>query len=165
MTAVPNWTIRAEPIGNPEITEVMREYIHELGRRVLGRDATATELSQALDSDSHRGLAPPHGEFLVARSHSGEFLGCVGVRLLPEATAAEIKRMFVHPAGRGAGLGRGLLLAAEQSARSLGATRAICETNTALAEARGLYVKNGYVETEPYEGDGKAEHWYAKDLD
>ncbi|MFF1258776.1 hypothetical protein OG813_08515 [Streptomyces sp. NBC_00081] len=42
--------------------------------------------------------------------------------------------MYVRPAGRGAGLGRGLLLAVEESATRLGAARIVCETNTQPTE-------------------------------
>ncbi|MEK0097692.1 hypothetical protein WDA79_04085 [Streptomyces sp. A475] len=61
-------------------------------------------------------------------------------------------------------MGRGLLLAVEQSARRLGAARIVCETNTQLTEARALYTRHGYEETGPYEGHGKADHWYVKVL-
>ncbi|MEW2623256.1 GNAT family N-acetyltransferase [Streptomyces sp. NPDC048106] len=77
---------------------------------------------------------------------------------------AELKRMYVRPAGRGTGLGRGLLLAVEEAARRLGAVRIVCESNTQLTVARALYTRNGYEETQPYEGHGRADHWYAKAL-
>ncbi|MEK0099785.1 GNAT family N-acetyltransferase [Streptomyces sp. A475] len=97
-----------------------------MGRRVLGRPGTEAELRAVLDEDPHHVLTPPDGEFLVARSGGGEFLGCAGLRLLrgtPET--AELKRLYVRPAGRGAGLGRGLLLAVEQCAMRLGAVRRV----------------------------------------
>ncbi|MFD9944888.1 GNAT family N-acetyltransferase [Nonomuraea sp. NPDC059022] len=50
---------------------------------------------------------PTTGVFLVARDEDGDLLGCAGVRLLPDLPGtAELKRMFVRPAGRGTGLGR-----------------------------------------------------------
>jgi GNAT superfamily N-acetyltransferase len=137
-----------------------------MGQRVLGRPATEDELRAALAKDPHQDLRPPDGEFLVARSDGREFLGCVGLRLLagtPET--AEIKRMYVLPAGRGSGLGRGLLLAVEAAATRLGAVRIVCETNSQLTAARARYTRNGYVETTPYEGHGGADHWYAKPLE
>ncbi|MBO1330909.1 GNAT family N-acetyltransferase [Streptomyces sp. VRA16 Mangrove soil] len=163
---MPTWTIKAEPVLGPGVDEVMREYFTEMGLRVLGRPGTEAELQAVLVEDPHHALSPPDGEFLVARGDGGEFLGCAGLRLLAGAPeTAELKRMFVRPAGRGAGLGRGLLLAVEQSARRLGATRIVCETNTQLTAARALYTRHGYEETGPYEGHGKADHWYAKALD
>ncbi|WP_329580203.1 GNAT family N-acetyltransferase [Streptomyces sp. NBC_01361] len=162
---MPTWTIKAEPVIGVSVDEVMREYFTEMGRRVLGRSGTEAELQAVLVEDPHHVLSPPDGEFLVARGDEGEFLGCAGLRLLRGAPeTAELKRMFVRPAGRGAGLGRGLLLAVEQSARRLGAARIVCETNTQLTEARALYTRHGYEETGPYEGHGKADHWYVKVL-
>ncbi|MBI0317932.1 MULTISPECIES: GNAT family N-acetyltransferase [Streptomyces violaceusniger group] len=162
---MPTWTIKPEPITGAAVDEVMRQYFTEMGRRVLGRSATEAELRAALAKDPHQDLSPPDGEFLVARSDAGEFLGCVGVRLLGGSPkTAELKRMYVDLSGRGAGLGRGLLLAVEEAARRLGAARIVCETNTQLTEARALYTRHGYEETTPYEGHGSADHWYAKVL-
>lgn len=165
MACMPTWTIKNEPVTGTGVDEVMREYFTEMGRRVLGGSATEAELRAVLAEDPHQALGPPDGEFLVARSGEGEFLGCAGLRLLRgDPESAELKRMYVRPAGRGAGLGRGLLLAVEESAKRLGAARIVCETNTQLTEARALYTKHGYEETAPYEGHGKADHWYAKVL-
>jgi GNAT superfamily N-acetyltransferase len=162
---MPTWTIKPEPVIGAAVDEVMRQYFMEMGRRVRGRSATEAELRTVLAKDPHHDLSPPDGEFLVARSDRGEFLGCAGLRLLGGTPKiAELKRMYVRPAGRGAGLGRGLLLAVEESARRLGATRIVCETNTQLTEARALYTRYGYEETLPYEGHGRADHWYAKAL-
>ena len=160
-----NWTIAPEPVTGPEVDAVMREYFIEMGRSVFGRTTTEAELEGVLIEDPHDSLTPPKGEFLVARNRDREFLGCAGVHLLGEdGVTAELKRMYVRPAGRGAGLGRGLLSAAEEAAKRLGAQRIVCETNSQLVDARALYAKSGYVETAPYEGHGKADHWFAKDL-
>ncbi|HWM40347.1 MAG TPA: GNAT family N-acetyltransferase [Streptomyces sp.] len=159
------WTIEPEPVTGDGVEDAIWEYFTEIGRRVLGRSATHEELRKALDDDPHSDLSPPHGVFLAARSGDGELLGYAGVRLLAGlAATAELKRMYVRPVGRGAGLGRGLLEAAEASARELGATRIVLETNHVLAEARRLYAAHGYEETVPYNDHGAAEHWYAKAL-
>lgn len=165
MIRMATWTINAEPVTAAGVDEVIAEYFTEMGLRVLGRPATDGELQGVLDEDPHDDLSPPHGEFLVARDGEGELLGYAGVRLLSGLPAtAELKRMYVRPAGRGAGLGHGLLLAVEASAQKLGAARIVCETNTELTEARALYASHGYEETAPYDGHGKAEHWFAKAL-
>ncbi|MFI6941927.1 GNAT family N-acetyltransferase [Streptomyces sp. NPDC050418] len=162
---MPVWTIRPEHVTGPEIDGVMWEYFAEIAQRVMGRPAVEAELRWAMGRDPHDDLAPPTGQFLVARRASGELLGCAGVRLLPLVPGTtELKRMFVRDAGRGTGLGRGLLAAAEEAGRELGATRMVCETNSPLTEARALYATSGYEETAPYEGHGRADHWFAKDL-
>ncbi len=165
MGCMPTWTIGTASVLDTGVDEVMREYFSEMGRRVLGRSVTSEELRAVLAKDPHRDLSPPGGAFLIARSEEGEFLGCAGVRLMRgTAGTAELKRMYVRAAGRGAGVGRGLLLAAEETATRLGAVRIVCETNTQLIAARTLYSKHGYQETEPYEGHGRADHWFAKSL-
>lgn len=165
MARMATWTIEAEPVTGAGVDEVMWEYFTEIGRRVLTRPATEAELRAALTEDPHQDLVPPDGVFLVARDGAGGFLGCAGVRLLVDTPGtAELKRLYVRAAGRGAGLGRGLLQAVETSAKALGASRIVCETNTALTEARALYARHGYAEIPPYEGHGAADHWYAKDL-
>lgn len=162
---MPTWSIKPEPVIGAAVEEVMRQYFTEMARRVLGRPVTEAELRTVLAGNPHHHLSPPGGEFLVARGDMGEFLGCAGLRLLGGSPGtAELKRMYVRPAGRGRGLARGLLLAVEESARRLGAARIVCETNTELTEARALYTRYGYEETAPYEGHGRADHWYAKTL-
>jgi GNAT superfamily N-acetyltransferase len=159
------WTIRPEPVSGAEVGDAIREFFAEAGRRLLGREATDAEVRAALAKDPHDSLCPPDGVFLSARDAHGTLAGYVGVRLLPDLPAtAELKRLYVRPAGRGAGLGRELLVAAEDAARELGAITMVLETNSDLTEARAMYAKHGYRETEPYPGHGAAEHWYAKDL-
>jgi GNAT superfamily N-acetyltransferase len=165
MLLMPEWTIEPGSVADNGIEEAIWEYATEVSRRVWGRPVTEAELRRAIDSDPHSDLKPPHGMFLVARAGNGELLGYVGVRLLVDtSTTAEIKRMYVRPAGRGMGLGRGLLLAAEASARGLGAVRMVLETNTQLTEARAMYERYGYTETAPYHEPAAAEHWYVKEL-
>lgn len=161
-----SWTIRPEPVDGDGVDETIWEYFFEIGQQVLGRTPTGEEVMKALERDPHSELRPPNGEFLVARSSEGEVLGCAGVRLLADVPgAAELKRMYVRPVGRGAGLGRELLFAAEASARELGASRVVLETNHVLEGARRLYAAHGYEETAPYNDGRSAERWYAKVLE
>lgn len=159
------WTIKPEPVTGTDIDEVIWQYFAEAARRVLGRPATETQLQRARENDPHSDLTPPYGVFLVARDNDGKLHGCTGVRLLSDPPAtAELKRMYVRPASRGAGLGRELLLAAEAAARAWGAMRIILETKTELTEAQTLYTQHGYQETTPQGHHGNAARWYAKPL-
>lgn len=106
---------------------------------------------------------PPNGVFLVVEPG----IGCGGVRRVdsPEGSVRfEIKHLWVQPTARGAGLGRELLRELESRARSFGATELVLDTNASLEAAGGLYRAEGFVETEPYNDNPNATHWYRKQL-
>jgi GNAT superfamily N-acetyltransferase len=108
-------------------------------------------------------FTPPQGRFLVVRRDDGTASGCGAVRLLDPATA-EIKRMWLHPSMRGRGAGWALLMALESAAVDLGASRGVLDTNATLTTAIALYRAAGWVEVAPYNDNGDATHWFAKDL-
>jgi GNAT superfamily N-acetyltransferase len=69
---------------------------------------------------------------------------------------AEVRRMYVVPEHRGAGLSRRMLGALEGEARSLGYRRVRLETGIHQHEALGLYRSAGFEEIPrygPYEDD------------
>jgi GNAT superfamily N-acetyltransferase len=109
-------------------------------------------------------LSPPRGRFLVVRVDDGVAVACGGVKLLDRRTA-EVKRMWVHPAHRGRGLGRMLLAALEAAARELGAGEGRLDTNGLLGPALSLYASAGWREVPPYNDNEYATHWFAKPLD
>ena len=92
--------------------------------------------------------APPAGTLLLARSDD-EVLGCVGVRALDAATA-EMKRLYVRPAGRGTGLGRTLAEAAIRFATCSGYERMRLDTLPQMQRAQELYRELGFVPIEAY---------------
>lgn len=105
-------------------------------------------------------LAPPLGAWLVGW-RGEEAVACGGVRLLsPEV--CEIKRMYVDPSARGAGLARRLLTALEEAGASLGASIARLDTGRDMAPAVGLYRATGYVEIDDYNGNPDAGWWFEK---
>jgi putative acetyltransferase len=89
--------------------------------------------------------APPRGVLLLA---PGE--GCVALRPL-DASTAEMKRLYVRPAARGAGVGRALAQAAISRARELGFSRVVLDTIAErMHEAVVLYRSMGFREIPPY---------------
>ncbi|MEZ5297310.1 MAG: GNAT family N-acetyltransferase [Ilumatobacteraceae bacterium] len=57
----------------------------------------------------------------------------------------EIKRMWVHPDWRGAGVGRRTLAALESHVARLGYERIVLDTNAVLTEAIAMYERAGYT--------------------
>jgi GNAT superfamily N-acetyltransferase len=161
--------IRPEPVAAPDARLLLTADQAEVHRRWSGPPPTEplpTEAPADLE------LAPPQGVFLLARL-DGRPAGCAGVRAFGAAPAstrntvpgtAELKRLYVRPDARGHGLGRLLLAAAEDAARTLGHTRLRLDTMAELAEARALYTAAGYTDIPPYNTNPYAAHWLEKAL-
>ncbi len=102
-------------------------------------------------------VSPDRGCFLVAWL-DGEPVGCGAIRMLDDepdlpdepVNRAEVKRMFVRPAGRGHKIGAAVLHQLEQRARALGATTLVLETADYLPEATGLYLRFGFERRAPW---------------
>ena len=90
-------------------------------------------------------------------------MGVGGVRTLEPGTA-EIKRMWIDPSWRGAGLGNRLLHALEELAAELGHHRVVLDTNAVLLGAVALYERAGYDRVEPYNDNPYADCFFAKAL-
>ena len=93
-------------------------------------------------------LVQPHVLFAVARDAAGQAVGCGAVVL--EAQEGELKRMFVHGAARGTGVGRALLDAVETLARDRGIRTLRLETGEPQADALRLYERAGFVRIPPF---------------
>jgi len=150
-------TIGEESAVSPDAQYCLGEYFKELARRF---DA-GFDPGQSL-SPSAREFVPPRGDFLVMRLQ-GHPIGCGAFKRLPDK-CAYLKRMWIAPSARGLGLGKRLLQALEDRARSTGYRTALLETNKALVEAQRLYKAVGYREVPPFNDEPYAHHWFSKSL-
>lgn len=107
-------------------------------------------------------FAPPGGAF-VALYEDGRPVAGGGVKRLSEDTG-EIKRMFVVPDRRGAGLSRRLLAALEDAARDLGYARVRLDTGVHQHAALRLYRSAGYSDIDDYNANRHASYWGEKRL-
>lgn len=91
---------------------------------------------------------PPDGAMLLA-DVDGMWVGCVGLRRLPDGTA-EMKRMFVLPSHRGQGIGWRLTQEFISLARRLNYTAIRLDTVPRLEHAIRLYERAGFTRIPPY---------------
>ncbi|MEZ0163174.1 GNAT family N-acetyltransferase [Kineococcus sp. LSe6-4] len=151
----------ADPTSSPA-RAALRAYYDDIVTRWHARPATAAEVDELVAGAGDDRLTPPHGLFLLAR-RGGEVLGCAGLRVLGEV--GEVTRLHVTAAARGRGVGTRLLRAVEDEARGRGLALLRLETRRDLVEARRLYARHGFTETERFTDDPYAHHCLAKRLD
>lgn len=92
--------------------------------------------------------ARPAGRLLLA-SDGASIQGVVALRPILQ-TDCEMKRLYVRPSGRGAGLGRLLTDALIRQARLAGYNRVLLDTLPTMTEAQKIYHSMGFVQIAPY---------------
>ena len=150
-------------------------------RTLLGEYATALgwDLTSGWIAEEMATLpgpyAPPAGSLLVAYV-GDEPAGVLGLQPVPERVrsadvdvlhSGELKRLFVRPRFRRAGVGRALMLGSEDEARARGYDALLLTTSADMMPlAQHLYDSLGYVETAPYRNDmpWPAIRWMRKSL-
>lgn len=140
--------VEVDPTG-PAASAAMAHYFAELDARFP--DGFDPGAPRALDS------------FTVAAEPDGLPVAGGGVQRLADGVA-EVKRMWVDPAWRGAGLGGRLLLRLEDVAATTGHAVVRLDTNGTLVEAIALYERAGYTRIERYNDNPYAELFFEKRL-
>ena len=107
-------------------------------------------------------FSPPGGTFVVGYEGETPVAGG-GIKRLDDG-AAEIKRMYVVPAARGAGVGRALLGALEDAARALGYRVVRLDTGRFQGSALRMYQEAGYRAIADYNDNPYASFWGEKAL-
>lgn len=105
-------------------------------------------------------MVAPHGVFLVGYE-DGDAIAIGGLRPLEDGVC-EIKRMYVVPAARSRGVGRALLAALEDAARSLGYVRVRVDAGPEQRHSRALFADTGYVEIARYNANHIADYFAEK---
>jgi putative acetyltransferase len=146
--AHPRLLIRSESPDQPEVLALLRDLDDYLGSLYAPQDNHILEPAA---------LRSPQVHFVVARV-DGVAVGCGASRRMPAHADSgalaygEIKRMMVHPAARGQGVGAALLARLEQQLRADGLSLALLETGAAQGQALRLYERSGYRRRPPFAG-------------
>ena len=147
--------LQTRPIDHPDAQRLARAMSDEVSARQAHADERAVEQLKSLAE-----AIGPDGEVLVAYA-AGEAVGVGALREL-DPGVGEIKRMYVVPARRGAGVARRLLEALEQRASERGFGTVRLDTHDSLTEANRLYEGAGYREVADYNGNPSANRWFEK---
>ena len=131
---------------SPERWAVARRLVEEYAAS-LRIDLGFQDLTRELESLS-TAYGPPFGGFLLA-TKAEAFLGCGGFRKVT-ASDCEMKRLYVVPAGRGAGVGAALAGGLIEEARRAGYRRMLLDSLPSMAPAQALYRSLGFRPTTPY---------------
>jgi putative acetyltransferase len=149
MTAPPLTISAAQPAELTAIREMFNEYASWLGSVFAG---TGLKLVLAQIAREGRELPgeyqPPQGALLIARGDDRP-VGMVALRRL-DIDRCEMKRLYVRPEVRGAGLGRRLAERVIAEARRLGYREMVLDTLPAMHEAQRMYVALGFRDIAPY---------------
>jgi putative acetyltransferase len=138
---------QADTAGRVAVARALfREYARAIGTDLEYQGFTA-ELA-ALPGP----YVPPRGALLLAYVDGDEVAGCVALRPL-DGTAGEMKRLYVRPEYRSAGLGRRLVEAVIGAAKDAGYRELRLDTLADMAAAQALYRRLGFVEIPPYNTD------------
>ena len=148
----------ARPDDGPgaELVQAMRD---EIAEAYDGLDLDGPEMPNAGPAE----LGPPRGAFVVGW-RDGEAICCGGFKDLGEHTC-EIKKMYVVPEARGAGVARALLHELEDRARGMGYVRVRLDTGAKQEHALALYESEGYAEIENFNDNPVANYFGEKPLD
>lgn len=142
----PGLRIERVGFGHPDAMRLIEAVQGEYVVRYGGRDDTPLDPLM---------FDPPNGSFFVGYAGdepvaSGAWRRRDDVAAFGTTDAAEIKRMYVVPEGRGRGHARAILAHLERTARDAGAEVMILETGDEQPEAIALYESSGYTPIESF---------------
>jgi RimJ/RimL family protein N-acetyltransferase len=111
-------------------------------------ERTLAEATEWTDDDWMQRFVPTDERVtFVEERGDGKLVGMASGFFDPDTHVVYLGGMFVEPANRGVGMGRGLVQAVESWARELGAARVELEVNPDLEAAVRLYERCGYERT------------------
>jgi ribosomal protein S18 acetylase RimI-like enzyme len=130
------------PQDRATVETLFREYVD-----ALGEDISFQNVDDELASLPGK-YTRPGGVVLIAWD-GAQAAGAVAYRMA-EPAVCEMKRLYVRPPFRGAGLGRELAQELIEDARAHGYRTMLLDTLASMSAARSLYRDLGFVPVAPY---------------
>jgi putative acetyltransferase len=124
------------------VGELFREY-----QEALGVDLSFQGFASEVENLPGE-YAPPRGRLLLARG-GGAVAGCIALRPLA-SDVCEMKRLYVRPEFRAAGVGRLLAARVIADGRAMGYRRMCLDTLPTMSQAQRLYESLGFTDIPPY---------------
>lgn len=138
--------VNIRTVSSPEDIEITRELFRAY-QTSLGIDLCFQNFESEMEQLPGK-YTLPEGRLYLA-FEDGQAVGCAGLRRIEEGVC-ELKRVYVHPAFRGQGIGRRLALQAVNDASEIGYERMRLDTLPSMRSARGLYRSLGFEPIAPY---------------
>ncbi len=148
--------VRQEPFDTPTSARLIADYVAEI--KAMYPEWSPNVPPRMTQED----VAPPDGRWLVAY-RDGTAVGCAGLKRLDERTA-EIKRIYVAPAGRRLGVARALIEGLEAAARDAGYDTVRLDTGAKQPASVALFTATGYERIADYNANQVAAYWFEKRL-
>jgi pimeloyl-ACP methyl ester carboxylesterase/GNAT superfamily N-acetyltransferase len=148
--------ISEEPFNTPVSTALVADYVAEI--KAMYPEWTPDVPPRMTGQD----VEPPNGCWLVAY-RAEQPVGCAGLKRLDPRTA-EIKRVYVVPQARGAGVAQALIAALERAAENSGYDTVRLDTGARQAASVALFTSAGYERIDDYNGNPVAAYWFEKRL-
>jgi GNAT superfamily N-acetyltransferase len=122
----------------------------ERGFGIAARDILGAEVADYVPTAVAKvcGDAPPLGVFYLVEA-DGQAVAMGGLRRSDDGVA-ELKRVYVRPAGRGLGLGAAIARRLVDDARAFGYRAVRLDTLPFMDAAQALYASLGFVDCAPY---------------
>ena len=135
-----------------QIRELFWEYLQWANTRIQQEFHVSFDIGTVLEGDMQEldKFMPPMGRLLLG--YFGEDLAGIACLKALAPGIAEVKRMYVRPNHRKAGMGRALLNRLLQEARQAGYQLVRLDSARFMKEAHQLYRSIGFKEIAPYEG-------------
>ena len=152
----PTFRLADPVVDRPTLTALNIEYVSWVFAEIeklsglAARDILGSEVADYVPTviDKVCGDPPPRGAFYLVE-HDGEPLAMGGLRRSDEGIA-ELKRVYVRPAGRGRRLGEAVARRLVDDAREFGYRTVRLDTLPFMRSAQALYQAMGFVDCAPY---------------